>query len=83
VLQLVCEAIVILHAFFCYFDFVGNENGSERPFDDWPEDWHGGANDGEVDLKAGEDDWKRREPREIEVRICRGLVVAEFVKTPY
>jgi len=54
-LQLVGKTVVI-DALLHNLDFVADEDGAERLLDDGPEDGHGGADDGEVNFEAGEDD---------------------------
>jgi hypothetical protein len=62
---------------------VRDEYVCKSSLDDGPEDGHGGAHDGEVDLETGEDDGYRWPPCEVDVGIGCGFVGDDGVEAPY
>lgn len=69
--ELVRETVIV-HPFLHNLDVEANEDSRERLFDHRPEYRHGRADDGEIDLEAGEYDHGGRPPSEVDIGIRSG-----------
>lgn len=59
-----------------------DEDGGERLLDNRPEDGDRSADDGQIDLEAGEDDGNGSPPGEVDIGIGGGLVFDNGVEAP-